>query len=535
MASFNTSGQEAFVLAASIPTGSNVIGAVTQSGTWAVNISDNGASITVDNAGTFAVQAAQSGSWSLNSVVPGTGATNLGKAEDAAHTSGAVGVMALAVRNDAGTALAGTTGDYIPLSTDSSGALMVTGGGGGTQYTQGDTQASPVGTVAMGKDSSNVLKALPLDASGYLQVNVAAGGGSGGTSSSYGSAVPSTGTAAGFSDGTNLQLGRVYDTDSGAGTQYTLGVSLRKTSSGGSVELGTSADPVRVDPTGTTAQPVTDNGGSLTVDGTVAATQSGSWTLAANSGVDIGDVTINNASGASAVNIQDGGNSITVDGTVTANAGTGNFSVNLAQVAATTTATGNGTASAGCQRVTIASDNTAFNVNAAQATASSLNAQVVGNIAHGSADSGNPVKVGGKARTTNPTAVADGDRVDCFRDDVGRSVVVLNQCRDLVGSQVTVITSSTTETTIVTAGGAGVIRELTNLSITNSSATALVVTLKDATAGTTRGQWAIAGNGGIVIPYPTPKKQSSANNNWTLTCGTSVASIYVVAEYVDNV
>lgn len=39
-------------------------------------------------------------------------------------------------------------------------------------------------------------------------------------------------------------------------------------------------------------------------------------------GVDIGDVTINNASGASAVNIQDGGNSITIDGAVTANAGT---------------------------------------------------------------------------------------------------------------------------------------------------------------------------------------------------------------------
>lgn len=38
----------------------------------------------------------------------------------------------------------------------------------------------------------------------------------------------------------------------------------------------------------------------------------------ANSGVDIGDVTINNAAGASAVNIQDGGNTITVDGTVAA-------------------------------------------------------------------------------------------------------------------------------------------------------------------------------------------------------------------------
>jgi len=45
-------------------------------------------------------------------------------------------------------------------------------------------------------------------------------------------------------------------------------------------------------------------------------------TLAANSGVDIGDVTINNAAGAAAVNIQDGGNSLTVDGTITANIGT---------------------------------------------------------------------------------------------------------------------------------------------------------------------------------------------------------------------
>jgi len=36
----------------------------------------------------------------------------------------------------------------------------------------------------------------------------------------------------------------------------------------------------------------------------------------AQPGVDIGDVTVNNASGAAAVNIQDGGNSITVDGTV---------------------------------------------------------------------------------------------------------------------------------------------------------------------------------------------------------------------------
>jgi hypothetical protein len=78
-------------------------------------------------------------------------------------------------------------------------------------------------------------------------------------------------------------------------------------------------------------------------------------TLGANSGVDIGDVTINNAAGAAAVNIQDGGNSITVDGpltdtelratpvpisgTVTANAGT---NLNTSALALETTQVANG-------------------------------------------------------------------------------------------------------------------------------------------------------------------------------------------------
>lgn len=61
----------------------------------------------------------------ITAVVPGTGATNLGKAEDSAHATGHVGVMALAVRNDADTALAGATGDYIPIGTDAVGRVQV--------------------------------------------------------------------------------------------------------------------------------------------------------------------------------------------------------------------------------------------------------------------------------------------------------------------------------------------------------------------------------------------------------------------------
>ena len=57
----------------------------------------------------------------------GTGAGDLGKAEDAAHTTGDAGVMALAVRDDANAVLAGTDLDYIPLTTDAAGGLRVAG------------------------------------------------------------------------------------------------------------------------------------------------------------------------------------------------------------------------------------------------------------------------------------------------------------------------------------------------------------------------------------------------------------------------
>lgn len=55
------------------------------------------------------------------SVVPGTGATSLGKAEDAQHSSGDTGVAMLGVRNDTATAFSGTEGDYTPIGVTSDG------------------------------------------------------------------------------------------------------------------------------------------------------------------------------------------------------------------------------------------------------------------------------------------------------------------------------------------------------------------------------------------------------------------------------
>jgi hypothetical protein len=159
---------------------------------------------------------------------------------------------------------------------------------------------------------------------------------------------------------------------------------------------------------------------------------------------------------------------------------------------------------------------------------------ITGDIAHDASDSGNPVKIGGQARQTNPTAVADGDRVNAIFDDLGRQVVVLNGIRDLMSRQATTLTSTTAETTIVT-GTASVFHDLANLVITNSSATATVVTIRDATATSPVMVVAIAANGGAVIPFNCPLKQTVVNNNWTAQCSVSVASIEVFAQFITNV
>ena len=51
--------------------------------------------------------------------------TELGQTEDTAHTTGDIGAMALAVRQDTAGTLVDTDGDYAPLQVDSTGALRV--------------------------------------------------------------------------------------------------------------------------------------------------------------------------------------------------------------------------------------------------------------------------------------------------------------------------------------------------------------------------------------------------------------------------
>lgn len=131
------------------------------------------------------------------SVVPGTAATNLGKAEDAPHSSGDVGVMPLAVRNDTMGTLAATNGDYVPFQANGEGEIRVTAtlrdAGDAVAVRNEDTGASaggpgiPVFAIRRDADTTRVdndgdYAPLQVNASGSLKVAITAGAGSGGTS-----------------------------------------------------------------------------------------------------------------------------------------------------------------------------------------------------------------------------------------------------------------------------------------------------------------------------------------------------------------
>lgn len=137
-----TNGLSVNVTNASLTVGSH---AVTNAGTFAVQVSSIAA-------GTNAIGklAANSGvdigDTDVTSVIPGTGATNLGKAEDAAHTSGDVGVLGMTVRQDTAAALSGTDADYQPLITDGNGRLHVNVG---NTVTVGSHAVTNAGTFAV--------------------------------------------------------------------------------------------------------------------------------------------------------------------------------------------------------------------------------------------------------------------------------------------------------------------------------------------------------------------------------------------------
>jgi hypothetical protein len=243
-----------------------------------------------------------------------------------------------------------------------------------------------------------------------------------------------------------------------------------------------------------TATPVTL--ASTTVTGTVAVTQSGAWSLTANQ------------------------------------------SVNTAQINGVAPLMGNGVTGTGSQRVTIASDNTAFTVNAAQSGAWTVNPTTIGNWGLSSSTFNTATPTNGQLAEgqyiSTQAAMTSTNSSPLQVDKVGRllSVAVL---RTLKGVQKTSITVNT-ETTVVTAGAAGVFNDVYAFMVTNKSATAVFVDFRDATAGTVRMTLAAPASDtrGFTVPVDSAMVQATAANNWTATVSSAVTSIEITALYTSN-
>jgi len=358
--------------------------------------------------------------------------------EDSAHASGDEGAFILAIRNDdQSSILTGTNGDYSGISVDDRGRIAIVGGQSVNLPHIGGAQTMG----AVDNITGNVLVTNIYDLSNNDALVV-------GLVDANGDLVPADKLASNFS----VQATQ-YAQDS-PGNSGDIGTFILAVRNDANIAI-TSADfdysQISVNDKGAVA--IQDGGNSITVDGTVgvsgtvtvsgtvAATQSGTWVLGANSGVDIGDVTVNNAGGASAVNIQDGGNSITVDGTIAfsnttiavTNAGT--FAVQAAQSGSwsVTNLANSGVDigdvtinnAAGASAVNIQDGGNSITVDGTVAATQSgtWNVVAAGDVAHDSPDSGNPVKIGFQAETALPAAVANGDRTNGISDQFGRQLV----------------------------------------------------------------------------------------------------------------
>jgi len=276
--------------------------------------------------------------------VLGAGANNIGDVDIASITAGdntigrfkltdgtdVADVLDLANSNPLTVAIVNASGDQITSF-------------GGTEYTEGDTDATITGSASMMEVSGNVLQPIQGSVADGLLVNL----GTNNDVTVTGTITADAGTnlntsllalesggnlAAILADTTNIETAVQLIDD----TVATLGTTTYTETSTKGLIIGAvrrDADTTLVDTTNEVSPLQVDANGRLKVEAFSGETlpvsstdldirnlvfatdkvDASGTTLGANSGVDIGDVTINNASGASAVNIQDGGNSITVD------------------------------------------------------------------------------------------------------------------------------------------------------------------------------------------------------------------------------
>lgn len=152
---------------------------------------------------------------------------------------------------------------------------------------------------------------------------------------------------------------------------------------------------------------------------------------------------------------------------------------------------------------------------------------VTGNAAHDAADSGNPVKIGARAENalSGATLVADADRVDAVADLDGALLVRGDRALgDLTSGNAS--NTDGTSTSLIAAAGSGIKTYITDITITNTSASNTYVELKD--GSTAKYTFPVPANSGVTHSFSSPLG-GTANTAWNFDPATAITTIYCSA------
>ena len=153
-----------------------------------------------------------------------------------------------------------------------------------------------------------------------------------------------------------------------------------------------------------------------------------------------------------------------------------------------------------------------------------------GQSAHDAVVAGNPVRQAGRALTAAYTSVATGDTADLITTVQGVQIIRPYQIPELEWSYAAASggITNTTDVALAAAAGAGLRRYVTSIGISNASAVATEVVLKDGSTVIWRGY--VAANAPLThIDFSNPLK-TTANAALNVACITTASAIYINAQ-----
>lgn len=571
----NVIGATSNALDINIKSGNPTTIAATQSGTW--NVTNVSGTISLPTG------AATSANQSTEITSLATIAA-LSKAEDAPHSSSDTGIPAWAVRNDTGAVFAGSDGDYIPLATDATGALRVDLNG--TLSTNNSTTSVLAGGAVFTGTSEDVLNyneirisviTSHVSASDGLSIQQSEDNTNWDFTDTY--TIPAT-TGKTYSIPRQARYFRVvYTNGATLQTSFRLQTILNRLGARVSSQRPNDAYTNETDLEQTQSFLMGYNGTTWDRLRTI-----GTGVLTTSTVLTTGAAAIGSLTAGSAI-IGKVGIDQTTPGTTNLVALAANQSVNVAQINAVTPLMGNGTTGTGSQRVTIASDNTAFAVNA---TLSAETTKVIGTINVAASQtiavtntgtfatqptiqtgtnsigkisdittsmvpgtgSTNLGKAEDAAHTTGDTGVmALGVRNDTLADttnttadysqlstDIKGRIMTAGAPRSLKGMAQVSVSNTTSETTIL-AATASTFHDVYGIILANTGASTTKVSIRDDTAGTVRAiiEVPTLETRGFMLPVDSAVPQTAVNKNWTVQCGTATTALEVTLFYVSMV